>query len=157
MTSRALYAAYLLQHGKAVLSSEEVKQIRSTVDQKDLAAAIMSRARQTGFNDHDLDILEEVTGWHGPEEEGSLEAYANHIINYRYNYNPEALKVDPNMDLSKEHIGPMAEDIEKVNPAVVDVDIKSGYKTVNTGRLALMNAGAIAELARQIQELKDGR
>jgi hypothetical protein len=51
----------------------------------------------------------------------------------------------------------MAQDIEQVNPAAVNTDPSTGYKKVDTGRLALMNAGAIADLARELRELKNGR
>ena len=51
----------------------------------------------------------------------------------------------------------MAQDLEKVNPATVVEDKETGYKEVDTGRLALMNAGAIAELARAVKELQNGR
>jgi len=85
-----------------------------------------------------------------------LDGYIKHIKNYVYHYKPEAQKVggaDPKLDPSVEHIGPMAQDIEKVNPAAVNTDKKTGYKSVDTGRLALMNAGAIAELAKKVDEL----
>ena len=88
------------------------------------------------------------------DEDGSiLGAYADNIKNYVYNYKPEAKQVDPNIDPNQEHIGPMAQDIEQVNPACVK-ETPEGVKTVDTGRLAMMNAGAIGDLAREIQDLK---
>ena len=48
----------------------------------------------------------------------------------------------------------MAQDIQKVNPATVKKDTYSGYLTVDASRLALMNAGAIAELARRLDDLE---
>ena len=88
------------------------------------------------------------------DEDGSiLGAYADNIKNYVYNYKPEATKVDPNIDPNQEHIGPMAQDIEQVNPACVK-ETPEGVKTVDTSRLAMMNAGAIGDLAREIQDLK---
>lgn len=71
---------------------------------------------------------------------------------YVYNYKPEAVNVDPRIDPNEEHIGPMAQDIEQVNPACVK-ETSDGVKTVDTARLAMMNAGAIGDLARQLDEL----
>lgn len=87
------------------------------------------------------------------EDDSILGAYADNIKNYVYNYKPEATQVDPNIDPNQEHIGPMAQDIEQVNPACVK-ETPEGVKTVDTSRLAMMNAGAIGDLAREIQDLK---
>jgi len=84
-----------------------------------------------------------------------LEGYMDHIYNHRYKYKPEAQQLDSSIDPQEEHVGPMAQEIEKVNPAAI-IEDPSGYKKVDTGRLALMNAGAIAELARELAELKRG-
>ena len=46
----------------------------------------------------------------------------------------------------------MAQDIEQVNPACVK-ETPEGVKTVDTARLAMMNAGAIGDLARELREL----
>ena len=102
-------------------------------------------------NDRDYDP-NDYDSWN--DEDGSiLGAYADNIKNYVYNYKPEATKVDPNIDPNQEHIGPMAQDIEQVNPACVK-ETPEGVKTVDTSRLAMMNAGAIGDLAREIQDLK---
>ena len=102
-------------------------------------------------NDRDYDP-NDYDNWN--DEDGSiLGAYADNIKNYVYNYKPEATKVDPNIDPNQEHIGPMAQDIEQVNPACVK-ETPEGVKTVDTSRLAMMNAGAIGDLAREIQDLK---
>ena len=102
-------------------------------------------------NDRDYDP-NDYDNWN--DEDGSiLGAYADNIKNYVYNYKPEAKQVDPNIDPNQEHIGPMAQDIEQVNPACVK-ETPEGVKTVDTGRLAMMNAGAIGDLAREIQDLK---
>jgi hypothetical protein len=90
-------------------------------------------------------------------EDPILEAYANYIYNYVYEYKPEAQAMDPTddgLDPSVTHIGPIAQDIEKVNPACVK-ETEDGVKTVDTARLSMMNAGAIAQLAREIRELKE--
>lgn len=95
------------------------------------------------FNDDDWDDVDDSV----------LKGYAEHIKNYVYNYKPEAQNVDPTIDPNQEHIGPMAQDIEQVNPACVN-ETPEGVKTVDTARLAMMNAGAIADLAREVQEIK---
>lgn len=102
-------------------------------------------------NDKDYDP-DDYDSW-GDEDGSILGAYADNIKNYVYNYKPEAIQVDPNIDPNQEHIGPMAQDIEQVNPACVK-ETPEGVKTVDTGRLAMMNAGAIGDLAREIQEIK---
>lgn len=86
-------------------------------------------------------------------DDSVLEDYAQFIKNYLYTYKPEAQEIDPAIDPSEEQIGPMAQDIEKVNPACIK-ETPEGTKTVDTGRLALMNAGAIADLARRLDELE---
>ena len=102
-------------------------------------------------NDKDYDP-DNYDSW-GDEDGSILGAYADNIKNYVYNYKPEATQVDPNIDPNQEHIGPMAQDIEQVNPACVK-ETPEGVKTVDTSRLAMMNAGAIGDLAREIQDLK---
>ena len=102
-------------------------------------------------NDKDYDP-DDYDSW-GDEDGSILGAYADNIKNYVYNYKPEATQVDPNIDPNQEHIGPMAQDIEQVNPACVK-ETPEGVKTVDTSRLAMMNAGAIGDLAREIQDLK---
>ena len=102
-------------------------------------------------NDRDYDP-DDYDSW-GDEDGSILGAYADNIKNYVYNYKPEATQVDPNIDPNQEHIGPMAQDIEQVNPACVK-ETPEGVKTVDTSRLAMMNAGAIGDLAREIQDLK---
>jgi hypothetical protein len=83
----------------------------------------------------------------------TLEKYAQHVQNFYYNYKPEAQDIDPSIDPNEKHLGPMAQDIEKVNPAAVK-ETPEGVKTVDTGRLALMNAGAIGDIARRLMELE---
>ena len=102
-------------------------------------------------NDKDYDP-DDYDSW-GDEDGSILGAYADNIKNYVYNYKPEATQVDPNINPNQEHIGPMAQDIEQVNPACVK-ETPEGVKTVDTSRLAMMNAGAIGDLAREIQDLK---
>ncbi len=156
-------AAAMLHVFHPVLSDEDVKKIHDSVDIKETAAAIIESGPP--FTISEIKTLVKAAGEmdddHNFEKEGdiwkddTLGKYAEYIKNYKYTYKDEAKKVDPSIDTKQEHIGPMAQDIEKVNPAAVQTD-KSGYKVVDTGRLALMNAGAIADLAREIKELKHG-
>lgn len=86
-------------------------------------------------------------------DDSVLDGYADHIFNYKYKYKDKAKEIDPSIDTEQEHIGPMAQEVEQVNPACV-VE-KDGYKAVDTGRLALMNAGAIGDLARKVGALEE--
>ena len=81
-----------------------------------------------------------------------LEAYKNHLFNYLYKYKPEAKQIDPRIDPNEQQIGIMAQDLEKVNPACVKE--VNGVKTVDTEKLALMNAGAIADIVRRLDKLE---
>lgn len=114
-------------------------------------------AKQQGgkfkFNNREYDWFND-DDWKDDEDGSVLNGYADHIKNYLYTYIPEAKKIDSSIDPNQEHIGPMAQDIEKVNPACI-VETPEGVKTVDTGRLAMMNAGAIGDLARQLRELKE--
>jgi hypothetical protein len=151
-------AAALLHLFSGVLSDEHVKRIHSACDPKDIAAAIIEHGPP--FSKDEVMTLVKAAGRDDFDNEAddmpddTLSKYAEHIHNYKYTYTDEAKKVDPNIDTSTEHNGPMAQDIEQVNPAAVKE--VNGYKTVDTGRLALMNAGAIADLAREVAELKNG-
>jgi hypothetical protein len=157
-------AAAMLFVYSPVLSDEDVKCIhKAGGDIKDIAASILEHGPP--FTRHEVMTLVKAAGDmpdHNFEKEGdawkddTLQKYAKYIHNYKYTYTDEAKKVDPKIDTSIEHNGPMAQDIEQVNPAAIQNDPKTGYKTVDTGRLALMNAGAIADLAREIEGLKNG-
>lgn len=87
-------------------------------------------------------------------DDSVLDGYAKYIRNFVYNYNDKAKEIDPSIDTSVEHIGPMAQDIEKVIPSAV-IEDESGYKKVDTARLALANAGAIGDLAREVKDIKE--
>ena len=153
----AIIAADILQFGNNMLSHQQIKELTDLVPIKDIAAEIIKRGAP--FNNRELEILIGAAGnmdgqsFDTMDDDDILNKYAQFVINQHYTYKPEAQQIDPRIDINQEHIGPMAQDLEKVNPAVVKQD-PSGYKTVDTGRLALMNAGAIADLARQIQGLK---
>ena len=69
-------------------------------------------------------------------------------------YKPEATEIDPSIDPEEQHIGIIAQDIEKINPACIK-ETEEGVKTVDTGRLTLMNAGAIGDLARRLKALEE--
>lgn len=86
-------------------------------------------------------------------DENMLDAYARHLRNYLYTYKEEATKVDPRIDPSEEHVGPMAQDIEKVAPDCVK-ETPEGIKTVDGNRLALVNAGVIGDITRKLDALE---
>lgn len=143
-----------------VLSDEDWKELKKGPHHRLVRAFL----RSGNIQPHELRLIDAILEHTGNQykhpvkyaaewEEPVLDGYIEHIRNYAYNYKPEATNVDPNIDPSEDHVGPMAQDIEKVNPACVKTD-ENGVKSVDTSRLALMNAGAIAELARKIEGLK---
>lgn len=89
----------------------------------------------------------------GGATEEQLEKYAEYLRNYLYTYKDEVQSIDPSIDPKEEHVGPMAQDIEKVAPDCVK-ETPEGVKTVDGQRLALVNAGVIGELARRVMELE---
>jgi len=159
MIDNHIIAAHMIRKYGNVISDEHMKVIYSSVeDPKMLAAAI--HALGAPFNDTEAAVLSYILG--GRPEGDDLEdeifnKYAEHVHNYLYTYKDEAKAVDPSIDTSVKHTGPMAQDLEKVNPAVVNTDPETGVKTVDVDRLSLMNAGVIADLARRVQELENGR
>ncbi len=153
-----LAAAYLLRNGE--LSDEHYKQLEG-LDPKEVAKGIVELGEP--YKPHELEFLDALLGdnkykydtnYADAWSDDILQGYAEHIKNYYYTYKPEATEIDPSIDPEEQHIGPMAQDIEKVNPAAIK-ETTGGVKTVDIGRLALMNAGAIAELAREMASLKE--
>lgn len=122
--------------------------------------AIMNKAGK--FTPEDAEMLAKEIGDYDPDynferdgdfwQDSVLNGYAEYIQNYLYNYKNEATALDPSIDPNEDQIGPMAQDIEQVNPACI-VETDDGTKEVDTRKLALMNAGAIADLARKVEEL----
>lgn len=88
------------------------------------------------------------------EDNSILDSYAENLRNYLYTYKPEATEIDSSIDPNEEQIGIMAQDLEQVNPACIK-ETPEGVKTVDTGKLALMNAGAIADVVRRLQALEN--
>lgn len=88
------------------------------------------------------------------EDKSMCDAYAQHIKNYLYTYKNDATAIDPSIDPEEKQIGPMAQDIEKVNPACIK-ELEDGTKVVDTSKLALMNAGVIADLSRRMDEIEE--
>lgn len=136
-----------------ILSDEDMKDVKSIAERGgpfsiDEVALLSLAAGKDGDRDINTDDDE--------YDEDVLDKYAEHLRNYVYTYKDAAKSVDPSIDPNQEHIGIMAQDLEKVNPACVETT-PSGVKTVNTGRLALMNAGAIGDLARRVEQLEGGK
>lgn len=135
------------------LSDDDAKIIHDSCDPKELLEAVLETKQP--FSRHTAALLKEVLrGEDSLLADDTLQRYADFVKNYHYNYKPEAQDIDPAIDPNEEQIGIMAQDIEKVNPATVTED-DAGYKEVDTRRLALMNAGAIGELAREVAALKE--
>lgn len=174
-----------LVNGKGMESDEDVSdENMKRVEYSKFCDGVRQRlsdARMKNIRDHyeqhgmpefpqDLDWLMEKAGsftrgdktydpsaedWGGDEKDESvLNDYANYIRNYVYTYKPEAQNIDPSIDPNDEHIGPMAQDIEQVNPMCVN-ETPEGVKTVDTSRLAMMNAGAIGDIARQLKDIQE--
>jgi hypothetical protein len=157
----AQFVAQMLKIMPRVVSDEDLKDFGQGLDLEDIAKEIV---RSGGpYNEHEIRYLVKAVGDMSPAHnfdrdgdywsDDTVSKYAEHIQNALYKYKPEAVEIDPDIDPEQEHIGPMAQDIEKVNPACV-VETKEGVKTVDTGRLALMNAGVIAQLARDFKKLE---
>ena len=143
----------------ACLSDQRLKSIREAYDRDGCCSPedFMWLAAHTGgkfnHNDRDYNFFND-DDWADDNDGSVLNGYAEYIKNYVYTYKPEATEIDSRIDPNQEHIGPMAQDIEKVNPACIK-ETPEGVKTVDTARLAMMNAGAIGDLARQMQDLVD--
>lgn len=86
-------------------------------------------------------------------EDGLAELYAKYIRNYLYTYKDKAKALDPSIDPNEEHVGPMAQDIEKVAPDCVK-ETEDGTKVVDGNRLALVNSGVIADIVRRLDDLE---
>ncbi len=148
--------------GMDALSDEDCKDIMSMVDPKQLAYELLEEGPPYSASDlrflHDLMLEDGGEDYKYNIKYGSvwkddvLDGYADHIRNYYYKYKPEAQGIDPDIDPEEDQCGPMAQDIEQVNPSVVSE--VNGAKVVDTKKLALMNAGVIAELARRMKDLE---
>ena len=145
-----------LQNTRRELSDMRMKWIKEDYDKygsptsKDDLIFLLMNAGKFKHGDKEYDYNSDE----GYDNNDIIKAYGDHIRNYVYTYKPEATQVDSSIDPNEEHIGPMAQDIEQVNPACVK-ETPDGVKTVDTARLAMMNAGAIGDLARQMQEIVD--
>lgn len=89
--------------------------------------------------------------------EDILDAFRK-IRSCEFTYTPEAVektKVEilPGVD-ENAHMGVSAQDVESVLPEAV-VDNGSGHKLVDTKEMTMANTAAIAELARQLKEIKE--
>ena len=151
--------AYEMHYPLSVIGSDDLAYISDNVDRKEIARALVKLgppydASELKFIIENCDAefeydLNDIDNW----SDDIVDKYAKHIKNYYYNYKPEATAIDPSIDPNEQQIGPMAQDIEKVNPAAV-IENDDGVKMVDANRLALMNAGTIAELARDVENIK---
>jgi len=83
-----------------------------------------------------------------------IDEVAGKIRNYLYHYKPETAP-DIGEDPSVQHIGPMAQDLLKVPGYAAAVKEGPNGLEVDTGRLALVNAGVIADLSRRVIMLEE--
>ena len=85
-----------------------------------------------------------------------LEAFRN-IRSCEYDYTKEANKAKENETLpgvdENHHTGVAAQDIKQEFPEAV-IENEKGHLLVDTKELTMINAAAIAELSRQLQEIK---
>lgn len=136
------------EDNKRLLSDMRCKLIKSMLSsgkplQKEQVTLVISdTGHPDGFDDN--------TEW----TEDVAKKYADHLKNYLYTYKEEATDIDPEINPNEKHIGIMAQDLEHVNPTCVK-ELEDGTKVVDTNRLALMNAGVIADLARRLKALED--
>jgi hypothetical protein len=157
----AKFVAQMLRVMPHVVSDEDLKDFGQGLDTEDIVREIVQNGGP--YNEREIRYMVKAAGELSPihnfDRDGDLwtddtvSKYADHIYNALYKYKPEAKEIDPEIDPEQEHIGPMAQEIEKVNPACV-VETPEGVKTVDTARLALMNAGVIAQLARDVKKLE---
>lgn len=89
------------------------------------------------------------------EEASPYKQYAN-LNAYLYKYKPELVKTAKGrlgMD-DKEHVGVMAQELEK-NPVTAGaVHDENGIKTVDTRQLTMANTATLADIAKEIEKLK---
>lgn len=84
------------------------------------------------------------------EDYGKLSAYA-----YKYNNTAHQLYGNEKAVDNKVHVGPMAQELEKTPSTSASVSTNAdGYKEVDTRKLSLTNAAAIAELVKRVDELE---
>lgn len=89
------------------------------------------------------------------EEASPYKQYAN-LNAYLYKYKPDLVKTAKGrlgMD-NKEHVGVMAQELEK-NPVTAGaVHDDNGVKTVDTRQLTMANTATLADIAKEVEKLK---
>jgi hypothetical protein len=161
MTDNAKIAALILKEYGDMMSNKERDDLyESAGDLKKVAQYTYQLGAP--FNQREVELLSRVVGNmnldNNFERDGDLwsddilNKYAEFVHNYQYQYNDNAHDVDPDIDTEEVHVGPMAQELEKVDPSLVNVDAKSGYKTVNTDKLEVLNDQALEELKRKDPE-----
>jgi hypothetical protein len=125
-------ASIIIRHGET-LDPSDMRSLVSMVPKEYLA----------GLPDIDFD------GEFGNTEEEAeiLKRCAEGVHNYFYNYKPQSGE-NPNVP----HTGSMAQEIERVDPALIKIGPKG--KMVDAPRLTLTNSGAIGTLARKTEALE---
>lgn len=132
---------FATKYCKCVVSDERMKQLALKEDLSPEDTAFVME--QLGIDNSDID----------EGNDDVLNKYAENLRNYLYTYKPEATQIDPSINPEEPQIGIMAQDLEKVNPSCVK-ETPEGVKTVDTNKLALMNAGALGDVVRRLQLLE---
>lgn len=135
---------------------EDVRNRFAVDEMKERLCCMLRKKYDDGtLDDDDIFMLSKLIGEDIPEDDSDdiVTKYAANLKNYLYQYKPEATTVDSSINPEENQIGIMAQDLEKVNPACVK-ETPEGVKVVDAERLALMNAGVIADLARRLEALE---
>ena len=149
-----------LRHPTETLATELFTELREHIDMRLVAKELLRRGGP--FDVAELSII--CSNCDAPFQydindgpnwtDDTMAKYAEHIRNYYYQYKQEATQIDPAIDPDELQLGPMAQDIEKVNPAVIE-ETNTGIKTVDTKKLTMMNTGVIADIARKLQDIDE--
>jgi len=107
---------------------------------------------QSDFMERLMALSDERTKEPIPEGNDLLAEVAQMINNYTYHYKPGTGE-----DPSVEYSGPMAQELLQVDGyrSTVFEDPQTGLLEVDTGRLALVNAGMIADLSKRLLMLEE--
>ena len=144
----AVVSDFCMKYKLSDMLEKDVMRIASS-DEPISKSDLVSLMYLAGNGDGTFD-LSSCDSW----DDDMVNKYAVHLKNYLYTYKPEATKIDPSINPEEEHVGPMAQDIEKVAPDCVKETV-GGTKVVDGNRLALVNAGVIGDLSREVLDLRE--
>lgn len=137
------------EYGNSVLSDIHCKILKELANKEDALSPA-----EVGFIKYMAGPMQISDDSEVDWDSNMLDGYAKYLRNYLYTYKEEAKQVDPRIDPNEEHVGPMAQDIEKVAPDCVK-ETSEGVKTVDGNRLALVNAGVLGDVIRKLNALEE--